>query len=79
VLTQQGAPFSAVLGYMSGSVTGIAPRIADCRFEADTNPSQNVGVPGWNMFGAAGAVGMQEDGNGNIVAPAALGAMPVSP
>lgn len=68
---------AAIQGYISGATTGAPPRIADCRFETDTNPSQNTGAPGWNAFGANGAVGFQEDSNGNIVAPAS--GTPVSP
>ncbi len=68
-----------IQGYISGSgaVTGLAPRIADCRLETDTLPSQNAGVPGWNAFQANGAVGGQEDSNGNIVQPST--GTPVSP
>jgi hypothetical protein len=47
-----------------------APRIADCRLETDTNPSQGVGGPGWNAFGGSGnAGGTGEDTRGNLVAP----------
>ncbi len=48
---------------------GNLPRIADCRLESDTNPSQ--GAPAnWNLFGPSGGVpGNPEDNNGNIVAP----------
>lgn len=64
-------------GFLGTSVTGMPPRIADTRLETDTKPSQNAGVPGWNAFGANGAVGGQEDLNGNIVAPGA--GTPVAP
>lgn len=47
-----------------------APRIADCRLQMDTNPSQGVGAPGWNAFGGIGnAGGTGEDTRGNLVAP----------
>lgn len=67
---------AAAIRHMLGS-TSVPPRIADCRFETDTVPTQGAGTPGWNAFGGAGAVGGQEDQNGNIVAPA--GGRPVSP
>ena len=77
LLNSTGAGTASIQGYISGSTTGYPPRIADCRFEIDTNPSQNVGAPGWNAFKANGAVGFQEDANGNIVAPGS--GTPVSP
>lgn len=47
------------------------PRIADCRFETDTMPSQGIGgTPGWNALGGTGnAFGTGEDSRGNLIAP----------
>jgi|GEM_PF-2561775 len=55
------------------------PRIADCRLETDTAPSQGAGgAGGWNAFGGMGnAGGTGEDSRGNLVAPSP--GVPVAP
>ncbi len=75
IRTDTGAG-TAAIRHQAGAQS-VPPRIADCRFEMDTSPSQNTGVPGWNAFGGNGAVGGQEDQNGNIVAPGS--GTPVAP
>jgi len=66
---------NSVLGNTVAPGTTPAPRIADCKFDTDTNPTQGAGIPGWNAFMAFGGFGnvggLGEDTAGNIVQPGA--------
>ena len=72
--------FSIVGNTVAPGITPL-PRIADCKFGGDTNPSQNSGAPGWNALmppGGSGNVGgFGEDSAGNIVMP--LAGTPIFP